>query len=152
MYMRKSFTICVHNETQGFEVVFKPGFGCTFISRSGWCRQISLKIRMGHRSIMWICGCICHKRNLHIYLYIYMYIILYVFFFILINLFILCLCNLLFFLLCICLCIYIYTGGDLNMVVQTAKILNNNEEYILGTFTNKIICRGLTSTSKVSPT
>ena len=38
------------------------------------------------------------------------------------------------------------------MVVQTAKILNNNEEYILGTFTNKIICRGLTSTSKVSPT
>lgn len=28
--MRKSFTICVHNETQGFEVVFKPGFGCTF--------------------------------------------------------------------------------------------------------------------------
>ena len=108
MYMRKSFTICVHNETQGFEVVFKPGFGCTFISRWGWCRQISLKIRMGHRSIMWICGCICHKRNLHIYIFIYIYVYYSLCFFILINLFILCLCNLLFFLLCICLCIYIY--------------------------------------------
>lgn len=119
------------------------------ISRWGWCRQISLKIRMGHRSIMWICGCICHKRNLHVYIYI---CILFYVFYILINLFILCLCNLLFYYICICLCIYIYTGGDLNMVVQTATILNNSGEYILGTFTNKIICRGLTSTSKVSPT
>ena len=89
---------------------------------------------------------------IYIYIFIYIYVYYSLCFFILINLFILCLCNLLFFIMYLFMYIYIYTGGDLNMVVQTAKILNNNEEYILGTFTNKIICRGLTSTSKVSPT